>query len=100
MLTKNNSEIIFQAPLEKGLGALADLVNYLIHPPSHVPQSAGSGEMSDVAKARVLFRWITAQDLNTLDGTADAPPETPLWHLRKIKDKKGVYTGLYTAMCR
>ena len=81
------------------MGALDDLVNYLIHPPKSVTQKGKSGEISDVAKARVLFRWITAQDLNTLDLTADAPPETALWHLRNIKNKKGEYSNLYTAMC-
>ncbi|KAI0219009.1 hypothetical protein LSAT2_029350 [Lamellibrachia satsuma] len=88
------------APEEKCLGTMADLVDYLTHPPSHVPQSAGSGEMSDVSKARVLFRWITAQDLNSLNATADASLDSPLGHLRNIKEEKGVYSALYVAMCR
>jgi len=79
---------------------MADLVKHLVHPPSKVPQNAGSGEMSDLAKARVLFRWITAQDLNTLNFIKKVQPETPIWHLRRISQDIGDYTTLYAAMCR
>ena len=79
---------------------MAELVNYLTHPPSHVTQSAGSGEMSQVAKARAIYRWITAQNLDTLDMTTEAAEGTPLWHLRNIKEETEVYSGLYMAMCK
>ena len=90
----------FQTPAKLSMGSMADLVKHLVHPPSKVPQSAGSGTMSDLAIARVLFRWITAQNLNELNFIAKIQQETPLWHLRKISQDTGDYTTLFAAMCR
>ncbi|XP_019625101.1 PREDICTED: uncharacterized protein LOC109470577 [Branchiostoma belcheri] len=65
-----------------------ELVTYLLQP-----------ARTDLEKARVLFRWGTAQDLVNMQFPGTVEKETPDWYLREIKDERESHVTLLAKMC-
>ncbi|XP_078684262.1 uncharacterized protein LOC144917815 [Branchiostoma floridae x Branchiostoma belcheri] len=65
-----------------------ELVTYLLQP-----------ARTDLEKARVLFRWITAQDLVNMEFVDVPEKETPEWYLREIKMDRKSHDSLLAKMC-
>lgn len=78
----------FQAPVKLRTGSLNDLVKYLCKPAKN-----------DLDKVRVIFRWITAQELQSLDDDEEAEKDTPLSYLLKLRKEEGDYSKLFVDMC-
>nr|XP_026694483.1 hillarin-like isoform X2 [Ciona intestinalis] len=57
------------------------------------------GQLTDLEKVRILFHWITSQDLNAIEFEDDIPEDTPLFYLRAIKQEKGTYPALFLRLC-
>ncbi|XP_019628295.1 PREDICTED: uncharacterized protein LOC109472871 [Branchiostoma belcheri] len=55
---------------------------------------------TDLEKARVLFRWITAQSLVKMEFKDIPEKETPEWYLREIKMDRLSQDSLLAKMCR
>ncbi|KAI1280830.1 Kyphoscoliosis peptidase [Halotydeus destructor] len=54
---------------------------------------------SDVEKARVIFRWITVKNLNTMHFDDDLTADTPMGILRGIKQGTESYHVLFKRLC-
>lgn len=54
---------------------------------------------SDVEKARVIFRWITVKNLNTMHFDDDVIADTPMGILRGIKQGTESYHVLFKRLC-
>jgi len=80
----------FQAPAYLLDKPLRDLVRYLISP-----------TRTQLGKVRAIFRWIAAQNLTELSGSAaSGPPQTPTDYLLRIKNRTTSYQTLMQDMCR
>src|SRR5688500_17299253 len=55
---------------------------------------------SDVEKARVIFRWITVKNLNTMHFDDNLTADTPMGILRGIKQGTESYHVLFKRLCR
>ncbi len=54
-----------------------------------------------LAKVRAIYRWVTAQHVDTMTMTKKAPdPATALFQLWRIKNKKGNFAQLVSILCR
>ena len=51
-------------------------------------------------QVRIIFHWITAQDLNAINFPPDIREDTPLAYLLDIKLNKKQYSGLFSRMCK
>lgn len=57
--------------------------------------------LTDVAKVRAIFRWITVKNLNTMQfDDPSIKPDTPLGLLRGIKQGSESYHVLFKRLCR
>lgn len=56
--------------------------------------------LTDVEKARAIFRWITVKNLNTMHFDSSVKPDTPLGLLRGIKNGSESYHVLFKRLCR
>ena len=81
--------ILFQAPPKLNKGKLQNLVDYLCRPAK-----------TDLAKVRVIFRWITAQNLIPIDENEEVVEGTAHGYLIRLKQERGDYSGLLVDMCR
>ncbi|XP_078601804.1 uncharacterized protein LOC144876434 [Branchiostoma floridae x Branchiostoma japonicum] len=55
---------------------------------------------TDLEKARVLFRWVTAQDLINMEFPDVLVAKTPERYLREIKENRESHVTLLAEMCR
>jgi hypothetical protein len=55
--------------------------------------------LSDLQKARAIFRWITVKDLNTMEFDESVKQDTPLGLLRGIKFGTETYHTLFMRLC-
>lgn len=69
---------------------LEELVKYLISPFAN----------DEVAKVRVIFRWITEQDLESYQIQGNTPANSPAHYLNDLKQSKGRYDIFFNDMCR
>lgn len=58
------------------------------------------GLVTDLEKARSIFRWITVKDLNAIEFNESLNPDTPLGLLRGIKFGTETYHTLFMRLCR
>lgn len=58
------------------------------------------GLVSDLEKARAIFRWITVKDLNAIEFGDSLTSDTPLGLLRGIKFGTETYHTLFMRLCR
>lgn len=56
--------------------------------------------LTDVEKARAIFRWITVKNLNTMQFDSNVETDTPLGLLRGIKNGSENYHVLFKRLCR
>ena len=56
--------------------------------------------LTDLEKARAIFRWITFKDLNVLEFDQTLDRDTPMGLLRGIKFGTETYTTLFKRLCR
>ncbi|XP_076823906.1 uncharacterized protein LOC143469916 isoform X2 [Clavelina lepadiformis] len=56
-------------------------------------------QLSDLEKVRIIFHWVTAQNLNEINFPANISEDTPLGFLYAIKLDKKTYAGLFERMC-
>jgi len=49
---------------------------------------------------RILFHWITAQNLNTINFPTNLSDDTPLGYLKAIKNEEKSYASLFLRLCR
>lgn len=56
--------------------------------------------LTDIEKARAIFRWITVKNLNTMHFDSSVQPDTPLGLLRGIKNGSESYHVLFKRLCR
>lgn len=56
--------------------------------------------LTDVEKARAIFRWITVKNLNTIKFDDDINDDTPMGILRGIKHGTESYHVLFKRLCR
>lgn len=56
--------------------------------------------LTDVEKARAIFRWVTVKNLNTMHFDSSVKPDTPLGLLRGIKNGSESYHVLFKRLCR
>lgn len=56
--------------------------------------------ITDIEKARAIFRWITVKNLNTMQFDPSVRPDTPLGLLRGIKNGSESYHVLFKRLCR
>ncbi|KAL5242945.1 hypothetical protein ACI65C_010355 [Semiaphis heraclei] len=54
---------------------------------------------SDIEKARTIFRWITVQNLNTMNSDDNLRGDTPMGLLRGIKHGTESYHALFKRLC-
>ena len=53
-----------------------------------------------MAKVRVIFRWLAAQDLDKFGPMKGVTENTVLWHLQRLMDNPGFYSEIFMNMCR
>lgn len=58
------------------------------------------GLVTDLEKARAIFRWITVKDLNAIEFGETLASDTPLGLLRGIKFGTETYHTLFMRLCR
>ncbi len=58
------------------------------------------GLVTDLEKARAIFRWITVKDLNAIEFGDSLNADTPLGLLRGIKFGTETYHTLFMRLCR
>ena len=58
------------------------------------------GLVTDLEKARAIFRWITVKDLNAIEFGETLTSDTPLGLLRGIKFGTETYHTLFMRLCR
>jgi hypothetical protein len=58
------------------------------------------GLLTDLEKARAIFRWITVKDLNAIEFGESLTSDTPLGLLRGIKFGTETYHTLFMRLCR
>lgn len=58
------------------------------------------GLVTDLEKARAIFRWITVKDLNAIEFDESLNADTPLGLLRGIKFGTETYHTLFMRLCR
>ena len=58
------------------------------------------GLVTDLEKARSIFRWITVKDLNAIEFNESLNSDTPLGLLRGIKFGTETYHSLFMRLCR
>ena len=56
--------------------------------------------VTDVEKARAIFRWITVKNLNTIKFDDNLSADTPMGILRGIKHGTESYHVLFKRLCR
>lgn len=56
--------------------------------------------LTDIERARAIFRWITVKNLNTMHFDSSVKPDTPLGLLRGIKNGSESYHVLFKRLCR
>ncbi|GAB1600006.1 uncharacterized protein LOC115214248 isoform X1 [Argonauta hians] len=78
-----------KAPTELHSAELSELVSYLLKP-----------AQTDVAKVRVIFRWISGQDLLRYKHIRGAPKDSAATYLNDLKQNKGSYESLFRQMCK
>jgi len=59
-----------------------------------------SGDLTDVEKARAIFRWITVKNLNVIMFADEERGDTPMGLLRGIKFGTESYHVLFKRLCR
>jgi hypothetical protein len=59
-----------------------------------------AGSLSDVEKARAIFRWITVKNLNSINFEDNERGDTPMGLLRGIKFGTESYHVLFKRLCR
>jgi hypothetical protein len=59
-----------------------------------------AGLVTDLEKARAIFRWITVKDLNAIEFDDTTTSDTPLGLLRGIKFGTETYHTLFMRLCR
>ena len=59
-----------------------------------------AGNLSDVEKARAIFRWITVKNLNSIMFEENERGDTPMGLLRGIKFGTESYHVLFKRLCR
>ena len=59
-----------------------------------------AGLVTDLEKARAIFRWITVKDLNAIEFDEATTADTPLGLLRGIKFGTETYHTLFMRLCR
>ncbi|CAF0838526.1 unnamed protein product [Rotaria sordida] len=57
------------------------------------------GLLTDLEKARAIFRWITVKDLNAIDFQNNLTADTPMGLLRGIKYGTETYHTLFMRLC-
>nr|XP_026693620.1 hillarin [Ciona intestinalis]XP_026693621.1 hillarin [Ciona intestinalis] len=57
-------------------------------------------QLTDLEKVRILFHWITSQDLNAIKFPSEIPDDTPLGYLHSIKQDTKTYAALFLRLCR
>ncbi|CAF1090583.1 unnamed protein product [Rotaria sp. Silwood1] len=57
------------------------------------------GLLTDLEKARAIFRWITVKDLNAIDFQNNLTTDTPMGLLRGIKYGTETYHTLFMRLC-
>lgn len=53
----------------------------------------------DVAKIRALYRWFTAQPVETANYKKNASSNTAMWQLWHLKHKRNTYAALFSLLC-
>lgn len=53
----------------------------------------------DVAKIRALYRWFTAQSVETTTYKKNASSNTAMWQLWHLKNKRNTYAALFSLLC-
>ncbi|XP_078489685.1 uncharacterized protein LOC100176689 isoform X2 [Ciona intestinalis] len=93
---------------EENIALFSDLENYAISVEkvtsstftfADLMEELFIGQLTDLEKVRILFHWITSQDLNAIEFEDDIPEDTPLFYLRAIKLEKGSYSALFLRLC-
>ncbi|XP_035672979.1 uncharacterized protein LOC118413562 [Branchiostoma floridae] len=58
-----------------------------------------SDDLSDLEKVRMLFHWVTAQNLQDMTFGDDVVEDSPLGNLKAIKEGKGTCAKLFEQLC-
>jgi len=53
----------------------------------------------DISKARAIYRWITSQAISTTEYKKNAKPNTAMYHLWHLKNKRNTYAGFFSVLC-
>ncbi|CAH1257181.1 KY [Branchiostoma lanceolatum] len=56
-------------------------------------------DLSDLERVRMLFHWVTAQNLQDMTFGDDVVEESPLGYLKVIKEGKGTCAKLFEQLC-
>ncbi|XP_078601540.1 uncharacterized protein LOC144876291 [Branchiostoma floridae x Branchiostoma japonicum] len=54
---------------------------------------------TELEKARVIFRWVTFQDIVNMQFTSEPKEDSPEWHLKEIKEKREFHSALFSQLC-
>ena len=72
------------------MGSFKELIRYL----------TAVEDWDDLAKARAIFRWVTAIDVYSLKVDSDPPTHSPLEYFTKIQKNQGNHAHLVSGLCQ
>ncbi|XP_078664715.1 uncharacterized protein LOC144907475 [Branchiostoma floridae x Branchiostoma belcheri] len=56
-------------------------------------------DLSDLEKVRMIFHWVTAQNLNEMTFGDDVEDDSPAGYLKAIKEERQTYATLFERLC-
>ncbi|XP_078586745.1 uncharacterized protein LOC144868426 [Branchiostoma floridae x Branchiostoma japonicum] len=56
-------------------------------------------DLSDLEKVRMIFHWVTAQNLNEMSFGDDVEDDSPAGYLKAIKEERQTYATLFERLC-
>lgn len=83
-------DYVLNAPPKLLMGSFKELIRYL----------TAEEDWDDVAKARAIFRWVTAIDVYSLKVDSDPPTHSPLEYFTKIQKNQGNHAHLVSGLCQ
>ncbi|XP_061197947.1 uncharacterized protein LOC133206053 isoform X1 [Saccostrea echinata] len=83
-------DYVLNAPPRLLMGSFKELIRYL----------TAEEDWDDVAKARAIFRWVTAIDVYSLKVDSDPPTHSPLEYFTKIQKNQGNHAHLVSGLCQ
>ncbi|XP_048760115.1 uncharacterized protein LOC125669562 isoform X3 [Ostrea edulis] len=83
-------DYVLNAPPKLLMGSFKELIRYL----------TAEEDWDDLAKARAIFRWVTAIDVYSLRVDSDPPAHSPLEYFTKIQKNQGNHAHLVSGLCQ